>query len=230
MKILAATVDWNDKFDNSPQLIIQVEQLHEDEEFRYASKPLIGGSTLYRAGHDGFVRFYLHNPHDEQGFGGRVFKLEGHYGETFKIKGPWSTRSGVINQHFMPHCTEAILTTSDLNDRALVSAYSSAVTLKVAIEAIKMTGNWFVRIVSGPNGETTYEPIMRRSLPKGLMSHIANGPINYAWEYVHPDVWSAQGLEHLRHSILEVGYLPVKTQAVATNPITEDAADAQKAY
>jgi hypothetical protein len=226
MKILGAAVNWNDKWDNRPQLVIAVEELPKDEEFSYASKPLTSGSVLYRAEHDGFVRFYLHNPHDEQGFGGRTFELRDHLGDTFKIKGPWSSRASVINRYFQPHCTEVVFTTNpnDLERNSLRGApmYGGAVTLDTAIEAVKMTGNWLARIVEGPSAEISYEPVMRWSVPKRIMTKIVGGPIGYAWEFVHPDIWSTQGFENYQHPINEIGYQPDVTMKMARDPITED--------
>ncbi len=218
MKILGAVVDWNDHYDNAPQLVIAVDELPGNEAYSYASKPLTGGRTLYRAEHDGFVRFYLHNPNDEHGYGERSFKLRSHHGEEFTIKGPWSSRSGVVNQHFSPHCTEVMYALDPDHLKVCpprgIGIYSGVATLDVAIEATAITGNWLVRIVDRSSAEVSYEPVMRRSTPKRIMNGMPDRA-NYSWEYVYPDIWNIKGSDHLRHAIPTIGYRPGDTLIIA---------------
>jgi hypothetical protein len=47
---------------------------------------------------DGFVHFMLHRPTDETGYGGAVIPVQTKAG-AFTIKGPWSSRAGVVNAY-----------------------------------------------------------------------------------------------------------------------------------
>jgi hypothetical protein len=48
--------------------------------------------------------FFAHDSKNENGFGGNSFVLPMRDGTTRVIKGPWSSREGVLHQFGMPHC------------------------------------------------------------------------------------------------------------------------------
>lgn len=104
MKILDLDVDPMKGFGNMPRLILVVDKLPDLKDLVYKVQS-IGDNTLYWAEKEGYVSFFLHNPKDESGFGGRVFTLLLESGEKIKIAGPWSSRSSVTNIYF-PHSVE----------------------------------------------------------------------------------------------------------------------------
>lgn len=218
MEILGAKVNWNDKYDNNPELVITVKELPKEEEFCYASKPLGSGSVLYRAEHNEFVRFYYHDPRDESGFGGRTFTLKSNFGQDTEIKGRWSSRASAVNRHFRPYSVDVLFAIDGNHNHT----YSGAVTLDAAIRAIKLTGNWLARVVEGPSTEVSFVPVMRRTAPKGIMSKVIDGIVDFAWEYEYPDVESIPGYKNLRHPIAKIGYRPGETRSFEDNPLTED--------
>jgi hypothetical protein len=105
MKVLETGVEWYEGYANDPKLKITVDKWPEDEDFEF--KVLNReGSDLYWAQHSsGAVRFYCHNRSNEHGYAGSVFELKMDDGTTRKIRGPWSSRSGVMNNYF-PHSVE----------------------------------------------------------------------------------------------------------------------------
>lgn len=82
-------------------LKLYVDKCPSLEEFVFRAIDLGGGSTLY-AGHmpDGILTCqYAHTPGNETGFGGRRFTLNMEDGSQVEIKGPWSSRSSVLNEY-----------------------------------------------------------------------------------------------------------------------------------
>lgn len=76
------------------------------EDFKFYEAKLNSESTLYwGVNSQGFVEFYAHSPFREHGFGGRSFVLNMADGTTKTIKGPWSSRPGIMN-NFFPPCME----------------------------------------------------------------------------------------------------------------------------
>ena len=74
--------------------------LLKDEPKVYFAAPLEGGYTLYmnQDVDSGYSNFYLDDPTNHRGFGGREFELDMYDGETVTLKGPWSSNSGVVNR------------------------------------------------------------------------------------------------------------------------------------
>lgn len=105
MKVHKAEVNWYEGYANDPVLVIHVDHWPRGEEFQYQVLNR-QGSNLYWAQHpDGAVSFHCHNLSNENGYGGAIFKLNMLDGSTKEIRGPWSSRSGVMNNYF-PHSTE----------------------------------------------------------------------------------------------------------------------------
>lgn len=135
MKATAVDVEWNDRYDNEPRLKLLVDELPPMSSLIYKSKD-IGGSTLFYAELDGYVSFMVHSPRDECGFGGRTFHLHLEDGTQVAIKGPWSSRSGVVNQHFGPCLEVSITAESEVWEQGF-TFYSAAVTLAFARAAVR---------------------------------------------------------------------------------------------
>ncbi len=71
-----------------------------EEPKTYFPAPLEGGETLYLSQDidSGYSSFYLDNPKNHHGFGGREIELDLYNGDTVVLKGPWSSNSGVVNE------------------------------------------------------------------------------------------------------------------------------------
>ena len=92
-------------------LRVHVDKVPEGSEFIYEAIPLDDeGRTLYIGTHGCLVRQYVHNPHNETGFGGATFTLRMRTGGEVTIKGPWSSRASVVNE-YRPElrCCEVVL-------------------------------------------------------------------------------------------------------------------------
>lgn len=102
-RILAASIRLpRAGYSNPPDLLVEIE---DAPDFTYEVLPRPDGRTFYFAETDGFCSFYVHNPHAETGFGGSTFPLTLKTGEVRDVKGPWSSRSSVMNDLF-PHSKE----------------------------------------------------------------------------------------------------------------------------
>jgi len=85
------------------------ETVRRDGSSAYYKAPLKGG-TLYldQDVDSGYSTFYLSNPENHHGFGGREIELDMHNGDTVVLKGPWSSNSGVVNEAIFEEAFEPI--------------------------------------------------------------------------------------------------------------------------
>ena len=134
--ILDAKLDWMDEWGNEPTLQILVEKVFNISEFKYDVKES-SSTDLYFAQLDGQVSYFAHTKKDETGFGGRTYSLqpaEENRVIPYTIKGPWSSRSSAMNNHF-PHSIEASLIDEEEGFKRGFTFYASAITIDMAIEA-----------------------------------------------------------------------------------------------
>lgn len=104
MKLLNLRVQWMKGYANNPGLELLVDEYPTDLVYK-------SHQGLWFAEKDGYVRFYSWTgPGNESGFGGRCVNIQTAEGPV-TLKGPWSSRSGVMNAYF-PHCLE-VATTAD---------------------------------------------------------------------------------------------------------------------
>lgn len=136
---------------NDPNLIVEVDKIPAHEELRYKAIRVRDEGTLYYAEKDGYVNFMFHDPRREQGYGGRVFEITLENGEKRAIKGPWSSRAGVVNALGLGPCMEvSICEEGDgaFDRYAGNTAYSSgrgvlragALTIELAKKAAELAG------------------------------------------------------------------------------------------
>ena len=97
MKILESRIDWNEAWDNHPNLKVTVDKVPQDE-MVYRTYRIPGHGTLYVSDNTEFVAFLLHSPNDESGYGGRSFTLKMEDGSEVTIRGPWSSNSTSVYQ------------------------------------------------------------------------------------------------------------------------------------
>lgn len=133
MIILDMAVDWNHGYGNSPDLVLQVDRIYSPEEFRYENK-----AGLWYGIRDDQVSFFAwKGPENEGGYYGREYVITTTNGKKVTLKGPWSSRSSVLNYHFTQQCIEVKLTTNPLyHERGRVRCeggfYFGAITIERA--------------------------------------------------------------------------------------------------
>lgn len=155
MKIISAEVDMMEKWVNDPELKVTVDKMPPSDEFVYKKHVVDHSTTLYFAHHEsGVCRYFAHSRGDQSGYGGRSFELKMADGITEIIKGPWSSRSSVMNRYFSPECVEVILYERDGMCPTL--GYASNLTIELAQECARMAGHEFVRRRDGREPETGY--------------------------------------------------------------------------
>jgi hypothetical protein len=91
MRLISHDVDLMPRYDNRPTLRVVVDHIPDTSEMRFEKR-----GPLYFAEKDGFVRFF-HYDHPDRGYDGAVFTVTMTDGAIVNLKGPWSSRSGVMN-------------------------------------------------------------------------------------------------------------------------------------
>lgn len=133
MEIQNAQIEWHEEFGNDPVLEIEVDEIPAVEAMRFETND---ERSLWFAELDGYVRYYAWTgPKNEGGFGGREYPITTVEGEEVVLRGPWSSRAGVVNRVFEPHCVDVHITTSP---KVLQRGYmwmGGSVTLDIAREA-----------------------------------------------------------------------------------------------
>lgn len=152
MKPVACSVNWYEGYANDPVLQIVVDRIPNAEEFRYDHK-----DGLWFAEKEGYVRFFSWNgPGNEEGYGNRCFPIKTKDGEEVVLRGPWSSRSGVMNKYFNPQSLDVSVKTEDSPYETLW--YSGHVTLLFALEAIKLCEEPIELVVKESHGEYIFVP------------------------------------------------------------------------
>lgn len=191
-----AKVEWYERYANHPVLACSTTKGNWEKHREVHEKAVFwtqrqGGSTLYYSDPgDGLVNFYCHTPGNEEGFAGRSFKLLiEEDGETIErtIKGPWSSRPGIMNKYFGAHCVDLTVSVGEYTH------YSAACTLSLAKVIIDLFngGNppedWIQLVcILEESGEIYYYPMkLNWEEPKALQA-------SDLWREVHPhehDTW-----------------------------------------
>lgn len=99
-RILRVEVEKAIGYANRPTWTVYTDRQPEDRDFLpYTEYPVLRGTRMfiaYGTGGGAFVRYLLHNPENEHGYGGRLFRLPV-VGGVAEIVGPWSSRAAVVN-------------------------------------------------------------------------------------------------------------------------------------
>lgn len=125
MKLLKARVRWMEGYANDPTLEILVDKMPELSDLRYQKK-----GTLYYAELDGYVNFF-HYSGPGQGYGGRGFELKMADGSTEVLKGPFSSRSGVMNAAGFGPCLDVSITDNPESFERGYTFYAGSVALSL---------------------------------------------------------------------------------------------------
>lgn len=132
MEVIGGRIREYPGYANPPTLIVQVDKVPEPDQFIYRKLDM-GSYVLYFAEKDGEVRFYSHNLKNESGYGGSTFHLPMEDGSWAHIRGPWSSRAGVMRR-FFEDCVDV-----EIHPIAGHKFYGH-VTIAAAQDAIAYTG------------------------------------------------------------------------------------------
>jgi len=92
--IVDAAIDWNKTF-TGPRLVVLVDEIPQIDEMQFERN-----DSIWYAEKDGLCRFFAWSEDaDHQGFGGHAFRLPMVDGDDVVLKGPYSSRAGVVNAH-----------------------------------------------------------------------------------------------------------------------------------
>lgn len=113
-----------------------------------------GRSTLYVSLLDGIADFFLHNPSDQTGYGGRDFSGVLESGEQFKVKGPWSSSCSTVNTLglFPPLIPAAVVTGEREFERGYTFMAVSGITEEVWEQALVFLPGFSVHPPDCPKG------------------------------------------------------------------------------
>ena len=129
MEILRARTVKVDGYANAPTIEALVDHIPRQDELVYEVERLDTESRIFYAEQDGYVHYLYHTSRNEDGFGGATFTLKTRLG-TVTIKGPWASRSSVVNEYFGP-CIEANLTTDPVDYAEGYCQYAGNMTLEL---------------------------------------------------------------------------------------------------
>jgi|TARA_R110001583_G_scaffold163_2_gene1500 hypothetical protein len=179
--ILDAKIDWMEKWGNEPVLQILVEKVFNINEFKY---DVIEGTRtdLYFAQLDGQVSYFAHNKFDETGFAGRTYSLQPAEEDQvipYTIKGPWSSRSSAMNNHF-EHSVEVSLIDNEEGFKRGFTFYASAITIDMALEAFDVihtnTGDAYALAFSEKHNEKRHHIVKMDTSGDRLSPIFKNDP------------------------------------------------------
>jgi len=179
MKAIKAKVSWMKQYANNPGFEILVDKIPEHTELRYQEK-----NGLYYAEKDGYVSLYYYNSPGE-GFGGRHFRLTMSDESEKVLKGPWSSRSGCVNQYF-PHCTEVALIEEEEGFNRGYTFYSCAATIEWITTNVLPLIPGVSLLALYDHGELSYHPTFQVKPIKCPWS-----PLPHKW---YAEVWCENGI------------------------------------
>lgn len=113
IEITSFKVDLYPNYANRPELILEVNYV-DMQEFTFEEYEIKGRTATFYIGwnkYKNMARFYVCTS-DQRGFGGTTVEVTMKDGSRKFLKGPWSSRCGIINQYFIQdpedHLVDAI--------------------------------------------------------------------------------------------------------------------------
>ena len=149
MQPVSCSVEWYEKYANSARLEIGVDSIPDSNRLRYEQK-----GVLYFAELEGYVSFYSYTAPGD-GYAGRAFPITMKDGTEKTLKGPWSSRAGVMSPVFRP-VLDVVLQPED-NPYPNIR-YGGHVALEFALEAIKLCEESIELVVEWEYGEYIFVP------------------------------------------------------------------------
>ena len=161
----------DNEYGNRPIFVVKMSRVASTNEFIYARHEVDPNSILYLGTLGDQVNFFCHNRLNERGYGGRVYNLRLLDGSTVDIKGPWSSRSGVMNKYF-GHSTPAVDDTDCCVEVVGDDCYACSVTATALIKAAKAAGYRVAWVFV--DGQWTLEPLHPDGKLKGAPKYTAS--------------------------------------------------------
>ena len=157
MKILRAKIDWIMSACNDPRLQILVDKIPDRKDLTYTCRRG-RGINLYFAEKDGYVSFFAWSGHgNDGGYGGSEWDIK--VGRKIvRVKGPWSSRPGVMNQYFT-QCMEAAMTNDPETYEKGYTFMAGSITIEKAKEALALMQGMALLKVVDDDKEIHYVPV-----------------------------------------------------------------------
>ena len=149
VKLLDAKVNWYKEYANNPQFEVLLDRIPtDDKDFRYTLfSNTCSFQGLYVAEYQGFYSFYLQD-NDFSGFGGRQFPIVMKDGRKVTLKGPWSSRAGVLNKQGLGPCGEVVFTDSiESFKRGYTFCFGLSLSVDLLKEAARLADCYVVKQV-----------------------------------------------------------------------------------
>lgn len=89
-------MDWKEEYANDPRLHLTAEDIPTIDELRYEGS--VDEGLWYAESDDGFASYFAWSGGQQDGYGGRHYEITTVDGEEITLKGPWSSRAGVMNK------------------------------------------------------------------------------------------------------------------------------------
>lgn len=163
MKALACEIHWNKGWANEPKAYILVDEIPKDLVYDVHIEER---GALFLGEKDGYVSYFSHSADLEKndgGFYGDCFTIKLRNGEEVTLKGPWSSRSGVMNKFFQTKCIEVGITDEpSVMDRGY-TYMSGNVTVDFLQEAIKLCEEEVELIPYDSHGEIYMVPRLKNN-------------------------------------------------------------------
>ena len=135
MEILRGLIDWNEQWDNGPDIKLIVDKLPDYKDLRYTKHPVMDETFgkkrlghIYYAELGDYVSFYYYSAPGE-GYGGREFSLLMKDGSSDILIGPWSSNSMSVNKLGLGPCREVTITDDEKVWEKGYTFYGAAVTV-----------------------------------------------------------------------------------------------------
>jgi len=135
------------------RLQVLVPRIPELSEFSFEQR-----HDIWYAEKDGIaMHFCWHGPENAHGFDGRHFNIRTTAGEEVILKGPWSTRAGVVNAEGFGPCVDVSLTDDPEAFSRGYTFIAGSITLDFAELACQIIGG--VRMVKKSEGSDIYHMV-----------------------------------------------------------------------
>lgn len=155
-EVIDAQVDWVAGYGNPPKLEVQLDEIPDMSEVEFEARIFENGRGLYYSDHDGYVRYFTWSGDgNDGGFSGRGYDITLTNGVEMTLRGPFSSRAGVMNKYDFGPCVDVKVTTEESVMEKGYTFSSAALSKELADEAAEMCG---VSLALDPDND---EPVYR---------------------------------------------------------------------
>jgi hypothetical protein len=191
IEVLDAVPQWGDAHDGNPQLALLLAELPEESAFVYTPRMAVPTrtATLWYAEHRGVVRFFAATD-NHRGYGGRPFTIRTAGGHSATLRGPWSSRAGVMMRAGFGPCLDVVYTADrKAFDRGFTFT-AGAVTLELAERAVAQHCPGVALRSIDNHGE----PLIVPARADGTCIKCAGTRVRAGYECTRCDEWEWEGV------------------------------------